>query len=274
MKEKGRHSLANEIISNRKRFINTIKWRRIRMESIVRKVLDHYFRDVLNRVNDLETAMEVLVNSPLYVHASEVGFNGVQGRKKIFVDLLNEGEIKHIVETGTYLGDTSAYMATTSGVPVSTCEQNKKLYSLAKLRLKDMPLVTLFNLDSRVFLKNLSQDKKFTESECFFYLDAHWGKDLPLKEEISIIASCWDKFIIMIDDFKVPDDNGYIHDSYGTLKYINMPMLKSKYNLSCYFPSKPSTEEIKPPTGCVVLGKEDHYGSRLRRVKSLRFYDG
>jgi len=244
------------------------------MRSIVRKILDHYFRDVINKINDLEESVSVLVNSPLYVPDPEFEFNGVQGRKQIFADLLSEGGVKTIIETGTYLENTSGYMATTSGLQVLTCEKNRKLYSLAKMRLKNIHLVKLFNMDSRTLLRDLSKDKSVTESECFFYLDAHWDKELPLKEEIQIIASCWDKFIIMIDDFKVPDDDGYVHDSYGTLEYINMPALKSKYNLSCYFPTMQSTEEPTPSTGCVVLAKDDNYGRRLHNSKSLRLYCG
>jgi hypothetical protein len=197
----------------------------------------------------------------------------MQGRKRIFADLLSGGAgFKTIIETGTYLGDTAGYMAMVSRVPVLTCEQNKKLCSLAKMRLQDIPLVKLFNLDSRVFLRELSKDKSITGRECFFYLDAHWGKELPLKEEIQIITSCWDKFVIMIDDFKVPGDDGYIYDSYGTLEYINMPSLRSKYDLRCYFPAIRSAEESIPSTGCVVLAKDDDYGRRLQDIKSLRLY--
>jgi len=239
---------------------------------IVRKIMDHYFRDVLNRLNDLETAVDVLVNSPSYINAPEAGFNGMRGRKQIFLELVAVGDFKTIIETGTYLGDTSGYMAITSGVPVLTCEKNGKLYSLAKMRLKNFPLVKLYNMDSRAFLLDLSKEKNITEGECFFYLDAHWGKDLPLKEEISIIASRWNKFIIMIDDFKVPDDNGYGHDSYGTLDYIDMPTLRTKYKLCCYFPKIRSNEEPTPPRGCVVLARDDNYGNRLQTIKSLRPY--
>ena len=241
-------------------------------KSIVRRILEHYFRDVIDRINDLETGVNVLVNSPTYVHAAEVGFNGVEGRKRIFAELIGAGKIKTILETGTYLGDTSGYMATASGVPVLTCEYNKKLYSLAKMRLKDLTSVELYNMDSRAFLRELAKNKEITENECFIYLDAHWGKDLPLKEELEIIASCWSKFVIMIDDFQVPDDDGYVHDKYGTLKFIGMPELKAKYNLSCYFPKMRAAEEPKPPTGCLVLARNDSYGACLQRVQSLRVY--
>ena len=243
------------------------------MNTLITKIRDHYCRDLINRLNDIETGIRVLVNSPSYVHSQETGFNGVNGRKIIFQDLLNNHNFSHIIETGTYLGDTSAYMAMTSGVQVLTCEKNTSLYSLTKMRLKKIKSVDLYNMDSREFLIELSKNHNITQNECFIYLDAHWGKDLPLKEEISIIASCWKKFVMMIDDFKVPDDKGYVHDSYGTLKYIDMARLKTEYNLCAYFPSMPSSEEPTPPTGCVVLAKNGDYAERLRKTNSLRLYE-
>ena len=243
------------------------------MNKLIKKIRDHYCRDIINRLNDIETGIGVLVNSPSYIHDQEAGFNGVKGRKIIFQDLLSNYRFSHIIETGTYLGDTSGYMAKTSGIPVLTCEKNESLYSLAKMRLKKIKSIQLHNMDSREFFVELSKIPDITQNECFVYLDAHWGKDLPLKEEISIIASRWEKFVMMIDDFKVPGDDGYIHDRFGTLKYINMDRLKTKYNLCAYFPSMPSSQEEKPPTGCVVLAKNDQYADGLRKTNSLCLYE-
>lgn len=243
------------------------------MNKLIMKIRDHYCRDIINRLNDIETGISVLVNSPSYVHGQNAGFNGVKGRKVIFQDLLSNYKFSHIIETGTYLGDTSGYMAKTSGIQVLTCEKNTSLYSLAKMRLKETRSVCLHNMDSREFLVELSKNPDITQNECFIYLDAHWGKELPLKEEISTIASCWEKFVIMIDDFKVPGDEGYVHDSYGTLEYIDMSKLKTKYNLCAYFPSMLSSKEPKPPTGCVVLVKNNKYAEGLRKINSLRSYE-
>lgn len=243
------------------------------MNKLIKKIRDHFCRDIINRLNDIETGIGVLVNSPTYVHDQDAGFNGVKGRKIIFQDLLSNYNFSHIIETGTYLGDTSGYMAETCGIPVLTCEKNASLYSLAKMRLKKIKFVHLHNMDSKEFLMKLSKNPDITQSECFVYLDAHWGEDIPLKEEISIIASFWEKFVMMIDDFEVPGDDGYMHDRFGTLKYINMDSLKIKYNLCAYFPSMPSSYEPTPPTGCIVLAKNGQYADGLRNIKSLRLYE-
>jgi hypothetical protein len=234
-----------------------------------RKLRDHFLRDLINRINDLETAIRVVVDSPSYRHEDGAGFNGQKGRKRIFQDLLEKYDFSFLIETGTYLGNTAGYMAKTSGLPVITSELNPALYSLAKMRLKELPSITLHNSDSREFLGSLGGNAKITGSECFIYLDAHWGKDLPLKEEISIVASRWEKFIIMIDDFEVPGDKGYVHDGYGTLKYIDFPRLRAMFGLCAYFPAMPSHEEASGATGCVILAKENGFADRLQEISSI-----
>lgn len=235
-----------------------------------RKLRDHFARDLINRINDLETAVRVLVDSPSYDHEKGAGFNGQVGRKKIFQDLLGGFDFSFMIETGTYLGDTTGHLATVSGRPVFSCEVNGALHSLAKMRLKGFPSIYLYNTDSRTFLENLAAKPEVTESECFIYLDAHWGKDLPLKEEISIVASRWEKFIVMIDDFQVPGDAGYAHDSYGTLKYIDYPRLRERFGLCAWFPAIPSNEDPAGATGCVMLAKEGDFSDPLNDISSVR----
>lgn len=240
------------------------------MHKLTRKLRDHFARDLINRINDLETAVRVLVESPTYRHEEGAGFNGQRGRKKIFDDLLRTYGFSSFIETGTYLGNTAGYMARTSGRPVYSCEINPLLHSLANLRLKEFPSIQLYNCDSRTFLENLSTKPDITECECFIYLDAHWGKDLPLREEISVVASRWKKFIVMIDDFQVPGDEGYVHDSYGTLQYIDFPRLRSGFGLDAWFPAIPSSEEPGGGTGCVILAKEGGFSNPLNDIHSVR----
>ncbi|MBU0768856.1 MAG: hypothetical protein KJ687_07185 [Proteobacteria bacterium] len=68
----------------------------------------------------------MLINSPSYVHGQDANFNGVKRRKITFQDLLSNYKFSHIIETGTCSGDTSGYMAQTSGIPVLTCEKEYK----------------------------------------------------------------------------------------------------------------------------------------------------
>jgi len=239
----------------------------------IRKLI---LKNLPKRLGDLETAVLTLIDSPAYRSGEDVGFNGQKGKKSIFDDLLSKYRFSNVLETGTYIGDTAGYMAERSQLPVHSCEINQLLYSLAKMRLKAFSLISLYNIDSRDFLDRLSNRPEITRTECFVYLDAHWGKNVPLKEEIILIASRWEKFIIMVDDFQVPDDGGYIFDRYGAFASLNLSYLRKtleKYDLCTFFPSMPSREESRTrPTGCVVLAKNNEYAHPLQQIPSLRAY--
>jgi hypothetical protein len=238
------------------------------------RILKRYFsRDILNRLNDLETTLYVFINSPTYDHREDVGFNGQKGKKQIFAELLDNFDFRYLIETGSFVGDTTGFMARRAKLPVLSSELNPHFYSLAKLRLKSLPSVSLSNLDSRVFLRNLAERPEITQQECFIYLDAHWGRDCPLREEIAIIASCWEKFIIMIDDFQVPGDYGYGYDRFGTFTKLNLAYIRAelkRFDLHTYFPRLPSAEETGAPSGCVILSKGEQITHALTRIPSLR----
>ena len=100
----------------------------------------------------------------------------------------------------------------------------------------------------------------------------HWHADLPLPEEVDIIPRQWSRFVIMIDDFQVPDDAGYIYDRYGkgkdlTLETISDPI--RMHHLGVYFPSRPSSEEPSIRRGYVVLSNEA-LSDQLAGIESLR----
>jgi hypothetical protein len=238
-------------------------------------IRNHYFRDVINRLNDVETAVRVLTDSPAYEPGDGVGLNGSLSRKRIFGELLRKYEFSFVIETGTYLGDSAGYFADASKLPVYSSEINPVLHSLAKMRLKGRPGIHLVRSDSRKFLEEMSGNPDVAGKECFFYLDAHWGKDCPLAQEISIIASRWPKFVVMVDDFQVPGDPGYAYDRCGTIKRMNLPLIRKSvkgHDLGAYFPSTPAREESASgkPKGFVVLARIGEYGDRLKTVSLLR----
>lgn len=244
---------------------------------MLKKIKKHFLRDTTNRLNDLETAIHVLVDSPTYQPGERVGFNGLAGRKKVFDALLGKYRFSCFIETGTHVGNTTGYLSEKSKLPVYSSEINPILYSLARMRLKDLSDIYLYNLDSTKFIEEMIDDPKIVDSECFFYLDAHWKKNSPLLEEIGQIASRWEKFIIMIDDFQVPDDEGYGYDRYGAFQKLNISLIRpaiKRYNLRAFFPNIPSAEEsVQPkPRGFVILARNDEYADSLETIPLLRRY--
>lgn len=105
----------------------------------------------------------------------------------------------------------------------------------------------------------LCKDTAVPKEDVFFYLDAHWKDDLPLREELEIIFSHWARPIVMIDDFQVPDSD-YSFDDYGPGKTLNLDYLGpviSAHNIAVFFPAVAASEETGVKRGCVVLCQQE-----------------
>lgn len=198
-------------------------------------------------------------------------FNGQYHRQQLFLEMIRALPFQAVVETGTYRGSTSEFLASRSQLPVYTVESNPRFYHYAKLRLRRYKNAHPSLGDSRTFLKTLAADQSFPKTNVFFYLDAHWPKSLPLREEVQMIASTWHSSVIMIDDFEVPGDPGYGFDEYKSLGRICLEYLSplSEVGLVPFFPSIPSTDETGLKMGCAVL-TDASFQSELNQISHLR----
>ena len=152
--------------------------------------------------------------------------NGQEGRRELFRALLQAIDFDAIFETGTYRGLTTAWLADHFSGPVFSCEYQRLYFLQAQQNLRTRPQVSLMHGDSRAFLTSALPDSG--HRRCFVYLDAHWSeglplpeevgalrsRDLPLQEEIRLIAASGCQAVIAIDDFQVPGDD-YQFDDYG-----------------------------------------------------------
>ena len=201
-------------------------------------------------------------------------FNGQVFRQQIFVDLIEALPIEAIVETGTFRGVTTEFLANVSNLPVHTVEAEPRFYHFAKLQLRGYQNVEVNSGDSRNFILRLAEDRSFPKANVFFYLDAHWNKDLPLFEEVELIGSHWKDALVMIDDFKVNGDGGYKFDDYGgkdvlSIQYLK-PLLKDKW--AVFFPKASSNEETGLKRGSVVIASRS-IESKVKQLESLRFFN-
>jgi len=200
-------------------------------------------------------------------------FNGQQTRQQIFLDLLGAFKFAAIVETGTYRGTTTQFLVERSGLKVYTVESDPRNFGFAKARFCLNGRVRVSHDDSRNFLKKLS--RTLAHQALFFYLDAHWYDDLPLREEVAFIFDQWADAVIMIDDFKVPDDAGYGYDNYGEGKELSLEYLASlpDWPLAAFFPRKGAAEETGAKRGSVVLAVAEDVKATLRTIGSLRSFE-
>lgn len=198
--------------------------------------------------------------------------NGQENRQAVVLDLLRRIPFDAIVETGTYRGLTTSWFATHFSGPVLSCEAAYKYFLQAQERLRPFPNVRLALSDSRAFLKQIFA-KGEAGKTAFFYLDAHWEDDLPLREEIDLIFSQDIRAVVMIDDFQVPGDAGYSYDDYGPGKALTLDildMLRGTGRLF-FFPAVSSDNESGARRGfCIVTNKLDNV---LLEVPSLRGAD-
>lgn len=186
-------------------------------------------------------------------------FNGQKGRQSLVKSILKEFTVEHIVETGTHRGTTTAFLREHSAARIYTMESSRHFWGYSAYRFMTDNGVTVMRGDSRRALRKVIRKLLHHKSNpIFFYLDAHWEEDLPLREELEIIFSSSIDAIVMIDDFKVPDDGGYSYDDYGigkalTVEYIDP--VTSRYGLDTYFPSVCSENETGAKRGSVTLVK-------------------
>ena len=198
-------------------------------------------------------------------------FHLQSGRRQMFERIIRSCAVEQIVETGTFIGSTAAWFAS-FGVPVFTVEANPRLAHFASLRFAGNPLVRTTQMDSVKFLEKIAADPERTKKLTLFYLDAHWGKRLPLADEIRIVAGAFPRAIVAIDDFAVPDDPGYAFDDYGPGKRIDLDYVKRTgvADLNAFFPALPSAEEDGARRGCVVLTARPDLADQLAEISLLR----
>jgi hypothetical protein len=197
--------------------------------------------------------------------------NGQAGRRAIVRDLLEALDVDLIAETGTFRGTTTEFFAHVSGKPVHSVESNPRFHEFARRRLASLPDVHLVLGDSRSFLRDLAGRPDLADRTVLFYLDAHWEEDLPLRDELPIIADRWSRAVAIVDDFAVPGDEGYTYDDYGpdmalVEEYLPADALEG---WGRFYPSLPSSEETGFRRGCIVLASPE-LDPAVSAVPSLR----
>ncbi len=254
------------------------------LRALTPKCVRRYFHKINQRIGGLERRVEeldfvvdILIEHPRFDPESELAFNGQNGRKGIFFELMQSLPFRVIVETGTWIGSTTGFMAHRTGLPVYSAEIQARFHKIAKMHLSDMENVALYNHDSREFLRRVLQRDVIGAKAVFFYLDAHSYDDSPLLGEIELISGSVKEFAIMVDDFRVPGDEGYGYDHYASglsLTLDHIGAFLEKQDLQVFFPSQPSADETGRKRGSVVIARRDSFGEKLRSLKGLRRYLG
>jgi hypothetical protein len=176
-------------------------------------------------------------------------YAGQWARRAAIGELVASFEPDAIVETGTFLGLSTKHLAC-HGVPVHSVEIEPSYYHLAKLNLGRLANVNLLCGRSVDALRLLGADGGIRRP--LAYLDAHWGRELPLEEEVDRLLSQWDDVVVVIDDCRVPDDDGYGYDVYDGVA-ISLPLLDIGRDVLAAYPSVPARDEGGARRGTLYL---------------------
>lgn len=156
-----------------------------------------------------------------YAAQNALGFEGDTFLKAEIQRLVDKHEVKAIVETGTYMGATTLQFSHMVKCVV-TVESEKTHFDAAFKMLQDhMPKDSdiYCHIGSSVdYLKKMI-GRAWYHGSVLIFLDAHWGENNPLLQELAIIAETGIKPIIAIHDFKVPDRPELGFDTYGGQDY-------------------------------------------------------
>jgi hypothetical protein len=196
--------------------------------------------------------------------ASALGFHGDHNLLKIVEYLI--GSSKYYIETGTHIGHTFHYMCRTySYIKCLGCEPAKGRFETVAKRVAPFKHTKVFHETSQKFLKRL--DRYYTrmfDKSALIWLDAH-SKEFkwPLKEEIEFFTYKMPKSLILIDDFKVPNNPQFRFNKFGnqryTLQYIKQYVHKDAKPY-LYLPKYGKNMKPKSFTGWLLIQMDKSIG--------------
>jgi len=136
------------------------------------------------------------------------------------ISLVKENGIDTIFETGTCLGKSTKILSETfPDAKIFSYEALQENYVAASSFCQDNNNVVIRNISSP---DGLREDVVAGKSNVLFFLDAHWGENWPIREELSVMKEKGITPVVIVHDFFVPDGNG--GSKYGFDSYKGSPL--------------------------------------------------
>lgn len=220
----------------------------------------------LTRLLPARLAARLDLMRPAYNKGWGGAMNGQARRQQLVRDLFAAIPFDEVVETGTFRGGTTAWLHEVSGLPVYSVETEERFFRFAQAKIGANSAVNVRLGDSRALLQDLSA--RPGDKTTFFYLDAHWGEDVPRHEELRIIHDRWPACVVMIDDFQVPGDAGYGFALYGG-KPLDETYLPELAGWTMFYPSIRSETDTGARRGYAVFVPQ-LLADRVAKLSGLR----
>lgn len=146
-----------------------------------------------------------MIQEPILMQNQNGALNEDVIAQKEFLFVKDKYNLKYAVETGTCLGYTTQFLSENYDI-VHTIEIAPNFKEIAfENRLKNLQNVKMYEGSSSNMLINMINDLP-SKDGIFIFLDAHWGQNCPLKDELNQIAKANVKPCIAIHDFVVPNN--------------------------------------------------------------------
>lgn len=167
------------------------------------------------------------ITSKEYIDRNLKGFEGDGIMLNKCKSIVEDNNIKTVIETGTFLGGTTKVMSEWAD-KVYSIEINRPNFDKASKYLSDTKNVSLLFGNSDTELDKLLgslfplKTEKFLGKKyepVFFFLDAHFYDYNPLLSELRVISKYHLNPFIAIHDFKVPNHPELGFDSYAGQDY-------------------------------------------------------
>lgn len=191
-------------------------------------------------------------------------FNGQALRRKAFEELVDQFAPTAFVETGTFVGSTTKYLAG-FGRDTYTVEVNTGFQAVARMALRGSKNVTMICGDSAAGIQHLAHAQKITRP--LAYLDAHWEERVPLAEELDCLFANWDEVLAVIDDFHVPGEPGYGYDIYAGVP-LSVDGISLPPDALIAYPAAPAGSETGARRGTAFVARGSAAVAALKSAES------
>jgi predicted O-methyltransferase YrrM len=172
-------------------------------------------------------------------------FNGQAQRLKTITALARSFNATNIVETGTFLGSSTPYLASLVSGKTFTIEINSDTAKLTKKRFDNNHSsldIDLIVGDSAIEIERVLSKLDPSFTRIIAYLDAHWLDAIPTSAELLALCKWGGPWLAIIDDFQVEADNGYGFDKYENT-VIGKNLVPKNFELRTFVPSQTSKVE-------------------------------
>lgn len=155
-----------------------------------------------------------------YLKQNAIGFEGDTILAESVRELCAKNNITWIIETGTFRGATTRHLSQWAE-RVDTIEVVPTNQALAIEATRNCPNVTHHLGSSDVVLEDIlkAYKRKGARPNLFCFLDAHWEAHNPLLNELAVLARYNWKPVILIHDFRNPNNPELGYDQYGDIIY-------------------------------------------------------